>query len=127
MIAGGNHTLIKVSPVRTLVTGEPVQPAADQLRCHSEPVLFPGVGISIDFRAIYRHPFVGDGFPVPRNSETRMGRDGKPVPYDAFTVGPTNSSSGYRLKTANRKLEFIEFPEMPWLPLWGSCHGLSRD
>ena len=21
-----------------------------------------------------------------------MGRDGKPVPYDAFTVGPTNSN-----------------------------------
>ena len=27
--------------------------------CHSEPVLFPGVGISIEFWAIYRHPFVG--------------------------------------------------------------------
>ena len=25
------------------------------------------------------------------------------------------------------KLEFGEFPETPWLPLWGSCHGLSRD
>ena len=50
-----------------------------------------GVGISIEFRASYRHPFVGDGFPVLRNSETCMGRDGKPVPYDAFTVGPTNS------------------------------------
>ena len=51
-----------------------------------------GVGISIEFRTIYRHPFVGDGFPVPRNSETCMGRDGKPVPYDAFTVGPPNSN-----------------------------------
>ena len=59
--------------------------------CHSEPVRFPGVGIPIEFRTIYRHPFVGDGFPVPRNSENCMGRDGKPVPYDAFTVGPTNS------------------------------------
>ena len=58
---------------------------------HSEPVRFPGVGISIEFRAIYRHPFVGNGFPVPRNSETCLGRDGEPVPYDAFTVGPSNS------------------------------------
>ena len=33
--------------------------------------------------------------PVPRNSETCMGRDGKPVPYDAFTVGPTNSQFVY--------------------------------
>ena len=41
-----------------------------------------GVGISIEFRTIYRHPFVGDGFPVPRNSETCMGRDGRPVPYE---------------------------------------------
>ena len=24
-----------------------------------------------------------------------MGRDGKPVPYDAFTVGPTNSQFVY--------------------------------
>ena len=29
--------------------------------------------------------------PVPRNSETCLGWDGKPVPYDAFTVGPSNS------------------------------------
>ena len=55
-----------------------------------------GVGIPIEFRAIYRHPFVGDGFPVPRNSETCLGRDGKPVPYDAFTVGPTNSNFSNR-------------------------------
>ena len=41
--------------------------------------------------------FVGDGSPVPRNSETCMGRDGKPVPYDAFTVGPTNSQFVYLL------------------------------
>ena len=27
--------------------------------CHSEPVRFPGVGISIEFQAAYRHPFVG--------------------------------------------------------------------
>ena len=60
--------------------------------CHFEPVRTTLVGISIEFRAVHRHPFVGDGFPVPRNSETRMGRDGKPVPYDAFTVGPTNSN-----------------------------------
>ena len=63
---------------------------------HSEPVRFPGVGLPIEFRAIYRHPFVGDGFPVPRNSETCLGRDGKPVPYDAFTVGPTNSNFSNR-------------------------------
>ena len=25
--------------------------------------------------------FVGDGFPVPPNSQTHIGRDGKPVPY----------------------------------------------
>ena len=56
---------------------------------------YTGVGISIEFQTIYRHPFVGDGFPVPRNSETCMGRDGKPVPYDAFTVGPTNSQFVY--------------------------------
>ena len=67
------------------------RPGIEQ-HCHSEPVRFPGVGIPIEFRAIYRHPFVGDGFPVPRNSETCMGRDGKPVPYDAFTVGPPNSN-----------------------------------
>ena len=36
--------------------------------------------------------FVGDGFPVPRNSQTHMGRDGKPVPYEAFTIGPSNSN-----------------------------------
>ena len=54
-----------------------------------------GVAISIEFKIAHRHPFVGDGFPVPRNSETRMGRDGKPVPYDAFTVGPTNSQFVY--------------------------------
>ena len=29
-----------------LVRGEPVQQTANQLTCHSEPVLFPGVGIS---------------------------------------------------------------------------------
>ena len=45
-----------------------------------------GVGISIDFRALYRHPFVGDGFPVPWNLKTRMGWDGKPVPYDAVRL-----------------------------------------
>ena len=62
------------------------------------PVRLSGTGGSthsphgIEFRTIYRHPFVGDGFPVPRNPETCLGRDGKPVPYDAFTVGPTNSS-----------------------------------
>ena len=41
---------------------------------------------------IFRHPFVGDGFPVPRNSQTCMGRDGEPVPYDALTVSPSNSN-----------------------------------
>ena len=50
------------------------------------------LGISIEFRTIYRHPFVGDGSPVPRNSETCMVRDGKPVPYDAFSVGSPNSN-----------------------------------
>ena len=60
--------------------------------CHSEPVRTTDLGISIEFGTIYRHPFVGDGFPVLRNSETCVGRDGKPVPYDAFTVGPTNSN-----------------------------------
>ena len=62
---------------------------------HSEKVAHYFVGISIEFRTIYRHPFVGDGFPVPRNSETCMGRDGKPVPYDAFMVGPTNFQFSY--------------------------------
>ena len=66
--------------------------------CHLRTSAPASVGISIEFRAIYRHPFVGDGFPVPRNSETCMGRDGKPVPYDAFTVGPTNSN----LRTTER-------------------------
>ena len=66
--------------------------ACTEQHCHSEPVRTTFVGISIEFRAIYRHPFVGDGFPVPRNSETCVGRDGKPVPYDAFTVGPRNTN-----------------------------------
>ena len=60
--------------------------------CHLRTSAHYFVGISIEFRTIYRHPFVGDGFPVPRNLETCMGRDGKPVPYDAFTVGPPNSN-----------------------------------
>ena len=51
---------------------------------HSEKVAHYFVGISIVFRPIYRHPFVGDGFPVPRISETCMGRDGKPVPLRCF-------------------------------------------
>ena len=33
--------------------------ARPEQHCHSEPVRFPGVGISIEFRAAYRHPFVG--------------------------------------------------------------------
>ena len=56
-----------------------------------EVVELIGQSCAIEFQVIYRHPFVGDGFPVPRNSETCLGRDGKPVPYDAYTVGLTNS------------------------------------
>ena len=51
---------------------------------HSEPFRFPGVGISIEFRAIYRHPFVGNGFPVPRSSETCLGRDLETRPLRCF-------------------------------------------
>ena len=65
--------------------------AHPEQRCHSEPARRLQWESPSKFRTIYRHPFVGDGFPVPRNSETCMGRDGKPVPYDAFAVGPTNS------------------------------------
>ena len=64
-----------------------------------------GVGISIEFGTIYRHPFVGDGIPVPRNSETCVGRDGKPVPYDAFTVGPPNSH--FPASCFSRQPEFV--------------------
>ena len=66
--------------------------ACTEQHCHLRTSAHYFVGISIEFRTIYRHPFVGDGFPVPRNLETCMGRDGKPVPYDAFTVGPSNSN-----------------------------------
>ena len=75
------------------------------------PVRLSGTGGSthsphgIEFRTIYRHPFVGDGFPVPRNPETCLGRDGKPVPYDAFTVGPSNSH--FPASCFSRQPEFV--------------------
>ena len=34
--------------------------------CHSDKVAHTGVGISIEFRAIYRHPFVGAVIDRPR-------------------------------------------------------------
>ena len=33
--------------------------ARPEQHCHSEPVLLSGVGISIEFQAAHRHPFVG--------------------------------------------------------------------
>ncbi|MCI6850767.1 MAG: hypothetical protein MR883_04535, partial [Clostridiales bacterium] len=45
---------------------------------------------------------------------------------------PVNSRAAFYVNHGvflqqKEKLEFVEFPETPWLSLWGSCHGLSRD
>ena len=52
--------------------------------------------------------FVGDGFPVPRNSQTHMGQDGKPVPYEEnrygvpvkfqFAVSPHYPNQAFRFR-----------------------------
>ena len=43
-----------------------------------------GVGISIEFRAIYRHPFVGDGFPVPPEFRDLYGAGRETRPLRCF-------------------------------------------
>ena len=41
--------------------------ARPEQHCHSEPVRTTFVGISIEFWAIYRHPFVGAVIDRPQN------------------------------------------------------------
>ena len=65
--------------------------AHPEQRCHLRTSAPASVGISIEISDYLSSSIRRGRVPVPRNSETCMGRDGKPVPYDAFTVGPTNS------------------------------------
>ena len=65
--------------------------AISEQHSHSEKVAHTGTGISIEFRAIHRHPFVGDGFPVPPEfaDAYEAGRETRPL--RCYTVGPPNS------------------------------------